>query len=104
MIVVNGVTNTFSNCAKIEPPDIEKLAGNSLCEPEFGNVNDVWMSQATRGFCFTAKPRGKLIVSGELWTDHFDRHGTLGAEVHGAVDRAHASLSEELFDLVLVIE
>ena len=35
---------------------------------------------------------------------HFDRHGTLGAEMRGAIDRTHASLSEELFDLILVIE
>lgn len=36
--------------------------------------------------------------------DPLDRDGTLRAEMGGAIDRTHASLSEELFDLVLVVE
>ena len=36
--------------------------------------------------------------------DYFDRYGALCAEVRGAIDGAHSALSEELFDLVLVIE
>ena len=36
--------------------------------------------------------------------DQFERDGTLRAEMRGAIDRPHPALSEELFDLVLVIE
>jgi hypothetical protein len=75
-----------------------------LRDPEIGNVNNIRVSQAPGGFCLTAKPRDKLIVSRELWLDHFDRHGTLRPEMRGPIDRSHASLSEELLELVLVIE
>ena len=36
--------------------------------------------------------------------DQFERDGTLRSEVRGAIDRTHPALSEELVDLVLVIE
>jgi len=73
-----------------------------LRDAEIGNVNNVWVSPGS--VCFTSKPRHELIVSGELRLDHFDRHGTLRPEMRGAIHRPHASLSEELLELVLVIE
>ena len=36
--------------------------------------------------------------------DNFDRDGPFCAEMCGAIDLAHATFSEELFDLIFVIE
>jgi len=36
--------------------------------------------------------------------DDFDRDRTFRAEMRGAIDLAHSTFSEELFDLVFVIE
>ena len=36
--------------------------------------------------------------------DDFNRHGPFRAEMRSTIDRAHASFSEELFDLIFVIE
>ena len=36
--------------------------------------------------------------------DDFDRDGPFRAEMRGAIDGAHSSFSEELFDLIFVIE
>lgn len=36
--------------------------------------------------------------------DHFERHGAPCAQMRGAIDGTHAALSEELFDLVFVIQ
>ena len=33
-----------------------------LCKAEVGDVNDVWVPQATGGFCFTAEACNELIV------------------------------------------
>jgi len=62
------------------------------------------MSQSACGFRFTSKACDKLIVRRELRMDDFDRDGPFCAEMRGAIDGAHSSLSEELFDLVFVIE
>jgi hypothetical protein len=69
MIIVNGVTNTFNNWAKAEPPDIEKLKPNC-----FGNH----LASLSRigGAC--AK---KLIVSRDLRMDYFKRHCPPRAEM-----------------------
>jgi len=62
------------------------------------------MPQPSCRFSFTSKARNKLIVSRKLWMDHFDGDSASGAEVCGAIDGAHSSLSEELLDLVFVVE
>ena len=36
--------------------------------------------------------------------DDFDRYSPFCAEMHSSIDRAHASFSEELFDLIFIIE
>src|ERR1044072_3965994 len=73
-------------------------------DTEVSHVNNVWMSQSACGFRFTSKPRDKLIVRRELRMNNFNRHGAFRAEMRGAIDRAHSSFTEELFDLIFVIE
>jgi hypothetical protein len=98
--------NDFGQRAAIEifHHEVGNWSISSLRDPEIGNVNNIRVSKAPGGFCLTAKPRDELIVSRELWLDHFDRHGSLRPEMRGPIDRSHASLSEELLELVLVIE
>lgn len=73
-------------------------------DAEVSYVNNVWMSQSACGFRLTPKPRDKLIVRRELRMNDFNRHGALRAEMRCAIDGAHSSFSEELFDLIFVIE
>jgi len=73
-------------------------------DAEVSDVNNVWMSQSACSFSFTSKARDKLIVRRELRMNDFNRHGAFRAEMRSAIDGAHSSFTEELFDLVFVIE
>ena len=98
--------NDFSQRAAIEilHHEIGDWTIRCVRDTEVSDVNNVWMSQSACRFRFTSKPRDKLIVRRELRMDNFERHGTFRAEMRSAIDRAHSSLSEELFDLIFVIE
>jgi hypothetical protein len=75
-----------------------------LCDTEVGDVNEVWVSQPAGRLRFTSKARHELIVSGELRMDNFDRHSPFRAEMRRAINLARSTFSEELFDLVFVID
>ena len=62
------------------------------------------MSQSSRGFGFTSKARYELLVSGELRLNNLDGYGPPGPKVCCAIDSAHSSLSEELLDLIFIVE
>src|ERR1044072_8022170 len=76
----------------------------SVRDAEVNYVNSVWMSQSACSFRFTSKPRDKLIVRRELRMNDFNRDGAFRAEMRSAIDGAHSSFTEELFDLIFVIE
>jgi hypothetical protein len=75
-----------------------------VCDAEVSYVNNVWMSQSAGGFRFTSKARDKLIVRRELRVNDFNRDSAFRAEMRRAIDGAHSTFSEELFDLIFVIE
>src|SRR5262249_17813485 len=94
--------NDFSQRAAIEilPHEGSDWTILRLRNAEVSDVNDVWVSQPACRFRFTSKPRDKLIVSGELRMDDFNRDGPFRAEMRRTIDLAHSSFSEELFDLI----
>jgi hypothetical protein len=60
-------------------------------DAEVSDVNNIRMPQSACGFCFTSKARHKLIVSGELRMNDFDRYGPFCTEMRSAIDGAHSS-------------
>jgi hypothetical protein len=73
-------------------------------DAEVGEVDDVGVAEAAGGFCFALKANEEFAIAHEVGGDDLDGDGAFGAGVNGLVDAAHATLAEQLFDQVFVIE
>ena len=61
---------------------------------------DVWVLDATRGYCFTLEARHHLREGRHLLVQNLDRHRLAHVDVLGAIHRAHAATANQCFDPV----
>ena len=84
--------------------EIRELPSLVRADAEVGDVDDVRVAQAAAGAGFAAKAFEVLGRAGQGRRDDLQRDHPVGAEVQGAVDRAHPSPAEKLLDSILAVD
>src|SRR2546423_1003202 len=73
-------------------------------EPKISNINNVRMAQAARRACFTLEALDEFFVAHELRRNQFQSHVTLSPKMRRQIHRAHAALSEQTLEAILVVK
>ncbi len=71
--------------------------------PEVIDAHDGWMIELGRGARFLNQTGAELILPSEMAVHELDRHLPLQIEVRSAIDRAHASITQQGIEAIAFI-